>query len=244
MTTFLARMSYIDVRAYFKRKDIVLLPIGSTEQHGKHLPLGTDHLIAQALAEEVASKTGTLSLPTIAYGISKHHSHFPTVWISPDVFRDMISEIVLSFKPHGLRKVVFVNGHGGNTAALSEVAEDLLDEDIRCIVWEWWKAKNIEDFLHKKVGPELGAASHADLSETSMSLAHFEEWIRMDQAQDHPLNTWAPRIHGAIVHFFTHDFTDIGSLGSPTKASRELGAELKAIAIQELEHALAWLETH
>jgi creatinine amidohydrolase len=239
---FLSQMTYIDVRAYFAKKDIALLPVGSTEQHGPHLPLGTDFLLAEALAEKIASKTDTLLLPTIPYGISKHHRHFPTIWITPQTFRELVSQIVLSFKPHGLKKVVFVNGHGGNTMTLSEVAEELLDEGIRCIVWEWWKTEAIEKLLREKAGSELGTITHADLGETSIALAHFADSIQMDQAKDHPLTTWAPRIHGAAVHFATHEFTEIGSLGAPTRASQELGEELRAMALRELELALSWLE--
>ncbi|MFX0114323.1 MAG: creatininase family protein [Candidatus Hodarchaeota archaeon] len=240
----LARMTYVQVQAYFGKKNIALLPVGSTEQHGLHLPLGTDFLLATALAKDVASKTETLLLPTIPYGISKHHRRFPTVWITPQTFRDLVSQIVLSFKPHGLKKVVLVNGHGGNTMALGEVAEELLGEDIRCIVWEWWKTEPIEKLLREKAGPELGTITHADLGETSMALAHFEDSIQMDQAKDHPLTNWAPRVHGAVVHFSTHEFTEIGSLGAPTRASRELGEELRVIALRELELALRWLEKH
>lgn len=241
MTINLARMTYTDVQAYFEKKNIGLLPIGSTEQHGKHLPLGTDFMLANALAEEAALKTGTLLLPTIPYGISKHHSHFPTIWIGPLVFRDLVAQVVLSFKRHGLTKIVFINGHGGNTAALSEVAGDLLDEGIRSVVWEWWKVARIEGFLREKVGPELGAITHADLGETSMALAHFKDFIQMDRAEDHPLTTWAPRIHGAVVHFFTYEFTEVGNLGAPTQASQELGENLRAIALEELEYAITWL---
>lgn len=244
MTESLAKMTHIDVRSYFEKRNIALLPIGSTEQHGKHLPLGTDHLIAEALAQEVASKTGTLLFPAIPYGVSKHHRHFPTVWISSQLFRELVTQVALSFKPYGLRKLVLVNGHGGNTMALGEVAGDLSDEDIHCVVWEWWKTKVIEDYLQKEAGLDLGTVTHADLGETSMALAHFEEWVQMDRAEDHPTTIWAPRIHGAMVHFFTHDFTESGNLGAPTKASRELGDDLRALAIQELELALAWLDAY
>ena len=69
-----------------------------------------------------------------------------------------------------------------------------------------------------------------------------KQWVQMDRAKDHPLTEWAPRVHGAIVHFFTHQFTEFGSLGSPTKATQELGNDLKTIAIQELEQAIRWLD--
>ncbi len=234
-------MSFEDVRKYFKKKNIAILPVGSTEQHGKHLPLGTDFLIAESLAIEAANKTKTMLLPTFPFGISKHHSHFPTIWLKPRTFQKAIFELLLSLKPHGLEKIVIVNGHGGNTTSLCEIGEDI--PGIRCAIFEWWQSNLIEKLLKEEVGNDLGQVSHADLGETSMALANFKELIKMDRAQDHRLKTWAPRVHGAVVYFSTHEFTDIGSLGNPTMATEELGKNIRQSAIQELISVIKWLES-
>ena len=119
----LAEISWTDANKSFSESDIAILPAGSTEQHGPHNPLGTDHLNAEAVSREVGKRTQTLVLPVVAVGVSEHHRHFPgTLWVPPPVFREYVKAVALSAVSHGARKIVIVNAHGGNTASLLEVA--------------------------------------------------------------------------------------------------------------------------
>ena len=122
----LAEVSWSEAEKLFKEYDVVILPVGSTEQHGPHNPLGTDHLIAAAFSKVVGDKTEVPVLPVIPVGISEHHRQFPgTLWVPPETFRDYILSVALAAASHGARKILFFNGHGGNTAALVEVAGTL-----------------------------------------------------------------------------------------------------------------------
>ena len=89
-------MSWTEAKEYFKKNDIALLPVGSNEQHGPQNPLGTDHLIAKAVAEETAKRTGVLCLQVIPFGVSSHHKQFwGTIFISPKTFKGYVKEVCL-----------------------------------------------------------------------------------------------------------------------------------------------------
>ncbi|MCX6649685.1 MAG: creatininase family protein, partial [Candidatus Bathyarchaeota archaeon] len=126
----LAEVSWVEAQKILKDVDTVILPVGSTEQHGPHCPLGTDHYTADAVANIIGDRVKLLVLPVIPVGISSHHRQFPgTLWAPPKVFRDYVKAVILSTSSHGPRKFLVINGHGGNTPSLKEVAEDLRSDD-------------------------------------------------------------------------------------------------------------------
>ena len=122
----LAEVSWKDAKQMFDEYDVIIVPVGSTEQHGPHNPLGTDHLIASAFSKVVGDRTGVPGLPVIPVGVSEHHRQFPgSLWVPPQVFRDYVLAVALSAISHGVSKVIFFNGHGGNSSSLLEVAGKL-----------------------------------------------------------------------------------------------------------------------
>ena len=119
-------ITWTDAEQVFKEIDTAILPLGATEQHGPHGPLGTDIMTAEYVSRVIGEKTDLPVLPVIPVGISDHHRQFPgTLWVPPPVFREYVYAVALSASSHGVRKLVMVNGHGGNTNALYEVAESL-----------------------------------------------------------------------------------------------------------------------
>jgi len=129
----LHEMSWTEAKEYFIKNDIAILPVGSNEQHGPQNPLGTDHLIAKAIAEETAKRTGMLCLQVIPFGVSSHHKQFwGTIYISPKTFQNYVKEACLALSYYGVRKIVIVNGHGGNLYTLIELARELKKRDF-CI---------------------------------------------------------------------------------------------------------------
>ena len=99
--------------------EIAVFPIGSMEQHGHHGPLGTDSMIADAVAKDVAKRLNALSLPPLWYGISSHHMSFSgTITVRPEAICHIIEDILNSLIQHGIKKILILNGHGGNTPSI------------------------------------------------------------------------------------------------------------------------------
>ena len=119
---YLPHMSWVEVEALLERTDVALIPVGSLEQHGKHLPLGTDFLAAQEACKLIAQRTDALVVPVVMAGLSAHHLGFAgSLTLSPETFEQVIFETVESLIQHGIRKTAFYSGHGGNSASLANV---------------------------------------------------------------------------------------------------------------------------
>jgi creatinine amidohydrolase len=122
----LTDISWIVADEFLENIDTILVPVGSTEQHGPHAPLGTDTYTADFVANIIAEKSKILVLPTIPIGVSDHHRQFTgTLWVPSRLFHDYMVAVILSAASHGWRKFLIVNGHGGNTPSLREVCEEL-----------------------------------------------------------------------------------------------------------------------
>jgi creatinine amidohydrolase len=105
---------------------VAVLPTGSVEQHGPALPLGTDALVAEALAGTLTDHPDAVVLPPVSVGVSAHHRQFHgTLWVSESTFESVVRETLASAASHGVRKAVVVNGHGGNTGAIHRAARSL-----------------------------------------------------------------------------------------------------------------------
>ncbi len=204
----LADISWTDAEELFKETDVAILPVGSTEQHGPHNPLGTDHLVAAALSHVVGEKTGVPVFPVVPVGVSEHHRHFHgTLWVSPQIFRDYVKAIILSAASHGVRKVLIVNGHGGNTAALMEVAGELRR---KCKIF----AAVVIAFPPSTIG-------HAGMEETSVNLYFHKDLVKMERAVNTkqreklgPLKVEGfNRIGPALFAWDTIDLSDTGVMG-------------------------------
>lgn len=172
----LTEVSWTKARGILEDSDMVVLPVGSTEQHGPHSPLGTDSITADTVAGIVGERTGLLVLPLIPIGVSDHHRQFHgSLWVSRQVFREYVMEVILSVVSHGVNKVLIVNGHGGNTASLYEVAEILRAEyNVICLI--------VHSYTSKLDG-------HAGRDETSILLTMRPELVDMTVAPDETQKT-------------------------------------------------------
>jgi creatinine amidohydrolase len=236
----LSVMSWAGARQALKTARVALLPVGSTEQHGPHLPLGTDHLTAAEVARRASARGEWLVLPTVPVGVSEHHRQFwGTLWVEPSVLRDYVVGIARSLGTHGLRRLVLVNGHGGNTAALDEVVRKLRQEDIFCYVFSWWRA--IPEVIAQTVGT---GGSHAGEMETSAVLAFAPGLVDADRyaaAAAGAAPEWGKRLHGVEIGFDTRDFSESGATGNPAPATGAKGEQLLAAAAERLDLFCRWL---
>jgi creatinine amidohydrolase len=230
----LHEMSWMEAKKYFTENDVAILPVGSNEQHGPHNPLGTDHLIAGALAEKAAKRTGVVCLPVIPFGVSSHHRHFwGTIHVSPRTFKDYVKEVCLSLNYYGTRKIVIVNGHGGNMNALTELARELKEQGIFVSIFQWWPASS-------KLLPEIFTPEergHACAEETSMNLALHPSTVDMRRAVDEKPRKHPVQTEGTTLPLDTIDYTSSGVFGKSTTASVGKGKKvLEAVAAELVKH--------
>ncbi|ELZ27221.1 creatininase [Halogeometricum pallidum JCM 14848] len=225
----------------FEGASVALLPTGAIEQHGPALPLGTDYLAARALADSV-DREDTVVLPPIPVGVSAHHRQFHgTLAVTPETFAAYVEETVESLATHGVRKVVVVNGHGGNDDALERVARRLRGEETAFVVpWNWWS--NLGETAEELFGTD--GIGHADEMETSMVYATAPELVREDalpEAEESGAASWGISVAGASLPVDAAEFTDSGAVGRPTRASAEAGERLLSEAEADLETLIGWL---
>ncbi len=190
----LSHMTWEDVKEALPLSPVVLLPVGATEQHGRHLPLGTDTFAAIDIAEGAAkqcqiqqseTEPAVVVAPPIWYGMSSHHMALPgTVSVRPEVLLELTYDIVASLSEHGFMRLILINGHRiTNVPWLQLVAEraQRLLPGCRVAIFDLaWMSREIAGDLG------FGPVGHAEEIETSHMLAAWPELTRMERAQDHP----------------------------------------------------------
>jgi mycofactocin precursor peptide peptidase len=202
-------------------RPLVLVPVGSTEQHGPHLPLETDTVIATNVSKRLASELGGYVTPAIAIGASGEHQDFPGVAsIGTETLRTVLVELVRSLS-HWAGRTVLVNGHGGNTEAMTTAVTQLRAEGHRV------------DWVHCVVRGD----AHAGHTETSLML-HLAPWLvrrqRAEPGNTRPLADLLPALRELGVRAVTPN----GVLGDPTGASAAQGAALFEQMVQVARHGL------
>ncbi|MGQ3328685.1 creatininase family protein [Halorubrum sp. FL23] len=252
----LADATWTDVRD--ADVDVAFVPVGSTEQHGPHAPLGTDTLDAVAVAEAGAAayeSAGAASAavgstadraaaaesptegkrergdavvtPAIPVGVAEEHRAFDgTMWVSPDTFRAYVREAAESLPGHGVNRVVFVNGHGGNVEALAEVARRFSRDDAHAgyaVSFTWFEA----------VGEHASDMGHAGPLETALLRATHPELVREDRvgaAREGATDRWGEWVSGVNLAHDADEFTDNGVVGDPAAGDAERGEVLLDLA--------------
>jgi creatinine amidohydrolase len=223
----------------FDRQGVVLIPTGSNEQHGRHLPLHTDSLLVTAFAREVERRLPDqiLLTPTLWLGASAHHLAFPgTLSASLSGYQEALQNVVESLVPHGFEKFYVVNGHGGNTEPNGLALRGLKERRPNLTYGHSGYFSFIPDALlrEKLRGPQKGIL-HACEAETSLMLHLHPELVHMGEAVDDGLEV-AQDVPGLIHHF--DERTEEGVLGYATFASAETGKALFEAAVERGTEAM------
>ncbi|MGD2110199.1 MAG: creatininase family protein [Phycisphaerae bacterium] len=235
----LGELTWPEAQARFKTVDVALLPVGSIEQHGPHLPLDTDAFDAQHLAREVAqgcTDPRPFVLPLIPYGVSYHHADFSgTISISNETLAKLVCEVGMSAARNGITKLVIVNGHGGNAPALHFAAQ-LINRDAHIFTCVDSGETSDTDI---NAMAETPSDIHAGEIETSTAMAVRPALVRMEKARK-----YVPRFSSKYLDFSskrsvdwyarTAKLSNSGVMGDPTKASREKGEKMWAVMIKNL----------
>lgn len=207
-----------------------VFPTGSLEQHGPHCPLGTDALIAQIIARGVADRLEALCLPPLWFGVSPHHMEFAgSLTIRPSVFADLVADLLESLIHHGIKNVLILNGHGGNTASI-DTARTMVryrHPEIFTVLSSVWVA--LQD-VYQDLPPEVRQENwrtmiaHGGLFETSVIMAVEEGMVKLDQAVPVSVDKYVLATDPALkVTVSMKDLSEIGSNGDPHGSSPELG---------------------
>ena len=168
---FLNEMRWPEVKNVVKENTVVIIPVGSLEQHGMHLPLGTDTFTSMDWAKKAAERTHSIVAPVISVGLSEHHMGFPgTITLKPDTFSQVLFEACSSLSKHGFKKILIVNSHGGNDLACKATAEKASRElGVGVAVF------GVSDIIAivTKLSPKIGERHdfHAGVEETGWMLS-------------------------------------------------------------------------
>lgn len=241
---YLADETWPDLGTYFEDESLAIVPLGSTEQHGPHLPEGTDHLIAEGFAHEVADRTGYLCTPTINIGVSPHHRQFHgTMWVDAPVFRDYVESFSRNLAYHGIDRIVYVNAHGGNVQHLREVGRRLHEDEVAFAVeWMWNDSiPDLVDNLFEQNGPHGGPKETAMIQFLEPNLVHND---KLEEARDGGI----PDVEaadtmkfGSRTFYDAADNTENGVLGDQTDATAEKGAQMFEAASEQLVKLCEWM---
>ncbi|WP_418285300.1 creatininase family protein [Halorubrum sp. DTA46] len=242
---YLADQTWPELGERLTEESVAVVPLGSTEQHGPHLPLATDHLIAEALATAASEETGFVRTPTITVGVSPHHRQFPgTMWVDPPAFRDYVESVTRNLAYHGIDRVVYVNAHGGNVSHLREVGRRLHEDGTSyAIEWMWDESiPELVDELFERNGPHAGPKETAMITHIAPELVRTD---RLEDARDGGLVDLAgsdARVHGSRTYYDAIDNSANGAFGDPTDVTREKAERLFEAAADQLVGLLEWLD--
>lgn len=237
--TLLHLSTWTEVETYLTRSPGIILPIGSTEQHGPTGLIGTDAICAEAIARGVGEVTQAIVAPTINVGMALHHTAFPgSISLRPSTLILVIQDTIRCLAQAGFTKFFFINGHGGNVATLkaafAETYALLADlrlpqaEQVRCQVNNWYMCGSVYKLAHQLYGNEEG--SHATPSEVAVT-----QYVYPQAIKDYPLSPEVARdhrIYGAAD--FRRRYPD-GRMGSnPALATPDHGRQLYDLAVKDL----------
>jgi creatinine amidohydrolase len=235
---------------------VILLPVGSTEQHGQHLPLDVDNLLPTSICLEAGRRAPDkiLVAPTIPYGFQIHGMDFPgTIHVASQHFIDYCVDVCKSFAYHGFKRIAIVDGHGSNEHLLELVGRRAtLDTQALVATFLWVNLLNVDpDFIasfRQSVYP--GGCAHACELETSVYLHLAGDKVQMEKAQDHI--PWmdepgASTFHqvdlsgGSIVRLveWTSTMTPNGVMGQPSLATAEKGRRIFEEAVTQMVRFVA-----
>jgi creatinine amidohydrolase len=233
------------IDALDRDRTIVVLPLGSVEQHGRHMPLGTDTKLAYsvtlAAAERLAGRVAVLPPPW--YGFSAHHMRFAgTVTLQPATIIAMVEDIAASVVAHGFRRLLVVNGHGGNGGIIDVLASTLGHRfygTARVAAFTYFQLAQAAIAELRESAP--GGMGHACEFETSMMLHLRPDLVELDRAEvayPNPGSGYLTTdlLGGSAVRTY-HDFRDLsesGTLGDPSLATRQKGQRFFDAVVADL----------
>ncbi len=219
----------------------VILPLGSLESHGPHLPFGTDALTAWLLALDIAARLPkTAVLPPLNYGVSEHYRDFSfTVSVRFETQIEFLRDILESVYREGIRKVFVMNGHDGNIAPIEVASRSakVAHPDFKIVSLDaWWNV--IGDLLPRNFFAVWNGLGHGGEGETSICLELFPELCDPSKAAG-----VVPELPKYLeVKWLFKELTNTGASGDPTKGTREKGRKMREVLVEAMVKAIQELD--
>lgn len=234
----LMEMKRPEVEDAFKKEIVAILPIGAVEQHGPHLPYGTDTFAAAELARRLDEELENgILLPMIPFGYSWVWRKIPgCIVLGEDTIKALIRDIAVSLARSGCKKLVIINGHEANNRPIKFAIRELVDEkvDIKILYFFY---PDMKEFIERDMeSPLWNNMLHACEFETSVMLAVKEELVDMEKAvKEYPE---IPADYG-FSEDYLGDLSKSGVFGDPTKATKEKGEKIISNAIKKMKSVLS-----
>ena len=214
-------------------KKKIIIPLGSTEQHGPHLPVSTDTIIAEYFANQLTKKIPSYSLSGIPSGVSFEHRPFFNISISNDLLSELLTQICVSLGENGFNEIIIINGHRGNMGVVQYIPQKVerINAKVKVFGINYWH------LIEKEF-------DHGGFVETSLMLAIAPKLVQMHKAKSGYLNK--KMLHSTYTTFLSNTssfkITRNGVLGDPRKATKEEGNKIISITIKNLVRTLKELD--
>lgn len=235
---YLRKLTTAQAEAAFQKDPIVVIPVGSTEQHGTQGALGTDFMVPTYLSDHIADMENVIVAPTVPYGVCPYHLSFAgSINIGYEGLYLVLRGIMDSLMQHGVRRFLILNGHGGNTPSIDRAALEVYHKGGVCASIDWW---SLVAQLDSKF-----AGGHGDVLETSVMMAIEPEAVNLELSQ--PMNAQSPsknvtaasmqtvKYRGGVVRLVrdTRELAPSGWFGpfDPKNSSAELGQEALDLSV-------------
>lgn len=211
----------------------IIIPLGSTEQHGPHLPVSTDTIIAEYFANQLTKKIPSYSLSGIPSGVSFEHRPFFNISISNDLLSELLSQICISLGENGFNQIIIINGHRGNMGVVQYIPQKVerINSKVKVFGINYWHLIERE-------------FDHGGFVETSLMLAIAPKLVQMHKAKSGYLNK--KMLHSTYTTFLSNTssfkITRNGVLGDPRKATKEEGKKIISITMKNLVRTLKELD--
>lgn len=235
-------LSWPEVGEAALRDPVVVLPVGTMEQHGPHMPLLVDYIIPHRIANDVAEllTPDVIVMPPVVYSFNEHHMDFPgTIAINMYTIIDYVAQIGFSLAHHGFRHIVLLNGHGSNVPVLDLAMRRINNESAAIsVLANYWALVRDEDLPWTR--DSLGVAHHGEEDETSLMLYLCPHLVDMSKAvrtveevqrSEHIWGAWPANTRIHFQEFFSRN-TSTGIQGDPTIATAEKGEILYKAAVR------------
>ncbi|PLS69553.1 MAG: amidase [Cyanobacteria bacterium M5B4] len=223
--------TWLEVEAYLQRSRGIIIPIGSTEQHGPTGLIGTDFICAETIAKGISQTRDVMVSSTLTIGMAEHHTAFPgTISLRPSTLMLVLRDYIHSLARYGFERFFFINGHGGNINIMRSAFCEIYSElpQVRCQIANWWVGQEVSKLARELYGDREGF--HATPSEVALTMYAYPEAIK--QAELAPLSSSTMKIYSP--QDFRARYPD-GRMGSdPSLATVEHGKKFFEVAVTEI----------